>query len=147
MICCVNLINIFFRYHNFRNKKFPEQVINFQFSREPPSLDVITTVWFKHELVQVHSVKYFTDCICGFVYFLNGKFTLGKVLPGVNFSVRYFYTLKEETFAISRFLGKFAKVCSREIFVIYKSRKFILAKVKKSKNLYIYTVNDRLCAQ
>ena len=56
----------------------------------------------------------------------------------------YIYTLKEETFAISRFLAQFAKVCSREIFVIYKSRKFILAKknksfrlakVKKSKNL------------
>ena len=50
-------------------------------------------------------------------------------------------TLREETFAISRFLAKFAKVCSREIFVIYKSRKlfsrknksFRLAKVKKSK--------------
>ena len=37
-------------------------------------------------------------------------------------------TLKEETFAISRFLAKLAKVCSREIFVNYKSRKFILAK-------------------
>ena len=37
-------------------------------------------------------------------------------------------TLTEETFAISRFLAKFAKVCSREIFVIYESRKFILAK-------------------
>ena len=36
-------------------------------------------------------------------------------------------TLREETF-VSRFLAKFAKVCSREIFVIYKSRKFILAK-------------------
>ena len=59
-------------------------------------------------------------------------------------------TLKEETFAegtfaISRFLAKFAKVCSREIFVIYKSQKFILAKkksfrlakVKKPKNIYI----------
>ena len=54
-------------------------------------------------------------------------------------------TFAEETFAISRFLAKFAKVCSREIFVIYKSRKFILAKkksfrlakVKKPKNLYI----------
>ena len=43
-------------------------------------------------------------------------------------------------------LAKFAKVCSREIFVNYKSRKFILArkkksfrlaKVKKPKNLYI----------
>ena len=41
------------------------------------------------------------------------------------------HTLKEETFAISRFLPKFAKVCSREIFVIYKSRKFILAKKKE----------------
>ena len=39
-------------------------------------------------------------------------------------------TFAEETFAISRFLAKFAKVCSREIFVIYKSRKFILAKKK-----------------
>ena len=54
-------------------------------------------------------------------------------------------TLKEETFAISRFLAKFAKVCSRrEIFVNYKSRKFILAKKKrvldsrKSRNLKIY---------
>ena len=40
-------------------------------------------------------------------------------------------TLKEETFAISRFLAKFAKVCSSEIFVKYKSRKFILARKKK----------------
>ena len=40
-------------------------------------------------------------------------------------------TFAEETFAISRFLAKFAKVCSREIFVIYKSRKFILAKKKE----------------
>ena len=40
-------------------------------------------------------------------------------------------TLKEETFAISRFLEKFAKVCSRKIFVFYKSRKFILAKKKE----------------
>ena len=37
-------------------------------------------------------------------------------------------TLKEETFAISRFLAKFAKVCYCKIFVIYKLRKFILAK-------------------
>ena len=34
----------------------------------------------------------------------------------------------EESFAISRFLAQFAKVCSREIFVIYKSRKFFLPK-------------------
>ena len=53
-------------------------------------------------------------------------------------------TFAEETFAISRFLAKFAKVCSREIFVIYKSRKFILARKKKvldsrkSRNLKIY---------
>ena len=40
-------------------------------------------------------------------------------------------TFAEETFAISRFLAKFAKVCSREIFVNYKSRKFILAEKKK----------------
>ena len=40
-------------------------------------------------------------------------------------------TFPEETFAISRFSAKFAKVCSREIFVIYKSRKFILAKKKQ----------------
>ena len=40
-------------------------------------------------------------------------------------------TLSEETFAISQFLAKFAKVCSREIFLIYKSRKFILARKKK----------------
>ena len=33
------------------------------------------------------------------------------------------HTFAEETFVISRFLVKFAKVCSREIFVIYKSRK------------------------
>ena len=79
MPCCVNLINVFFRYHYFWNKKFPDQVTNFQFEREPPPLDAITTVWFKHELVQVHSVKYFTDCISGFVYFLNGKFTPGVI--------------------------------------------------------------------
>ena len=58
------------------------------------------------------------------------------------------YTLKEESFAeesfaISRFLAQFAKVCSREIFVIYKSPKFILAKKirvldsRKSRNLKI----------
>ena len=47
-------------------------------------------------------------------------------------------------FAISRFLAQFAKVCSREIFVIYKSRKFIFAKKnksfasRKSRNLKIY---------
>ena len=52
-------------------------------------------------------------------------------------------TFAEETFVISRFLAKFAKVCSREIFVIYKSRKFILAiKIRaldsrKSRNLKI----------
>ena len=40
-------------------------------------------------------------------------------------------TFAEETFAISRFLAKFAKVCSREIFVNYKSRKFILAGKKE----------------
>ena len=50
-------------------------------------------------------------------------------------------TLAEESFAISRFLAQFTKVCSREIFVIYKSRKFILAKKiraldsQKSRNL------------
>ena len=38
------------------------------------------------------------------------------------------YTLREESFAILQFLAQFAKVCSRETFVIYKSRKFILAK-------------------
>ena len=45
--------------------------------------------------------------------------------------------MAEESFVISRFLAKFSKVCSRKIFVIYKSRKkksFKLAKVKKSKN-------------
>ena len=51
-------------------------------------------------------------------------------------------TFAEETFAISRFLAKFAKVCSREIFFIYKSQKFILAKKKsfrlaKSRDLKI----------
>ena len=40
-------------------------------------------------------------------------------------------TFVEETFAILRFLAKFGKVCSREIFVTYKSRKFILAKNNK----------------
>ena len=84
MPCCVNLINVFFRYHNFLYKKFPEQVKNFQFVSQPLPLENLTTVRFKHELVQVHSVKYFTDCISAFVYFLNGKFTLSK------FSVRYF---------------------------------------------------------
>ena len=58
-------------------------------------------------------------------------------------------TLRGESFAISRFLAKFAKVCSREIFVIYKSRKFILAKKiraldsRKSRNLYIYKPNHK----
>ena len=60
-------------------------------------------------------------------------------------------TLKEETFAISRCLAQFAKFCSREMFVSYKSGKFILAKknksfrlgkVKKSKNLNIYNINQ-----
>ena len=40
-------------------------------------------------------------------------------------------TFAKETFAISRFLAQFAKVCSREIFVNYKSRKFIPAKKKR----------------
>ena len=80
MPCCVNLINVFFRHHNFLNKKFPEQVKNFQFSREPPPNGESRLCDLNFELVQVHSVKYFTDCICGFVYFLNGKFTLGKIL-------------------------------------------------------------------
>ena len=50
-------------------------------------------------------------------------------------------TLAEESLAISRFLAQFAKVCSRKIFVIYKSRKFILTnKIRaldsqKSRNL------------
>ena len=70
----------------------------------------------------------------------------------LSFTICNSYTLREETFAeetfaISRFLAQFAKVCSREIFVIYKPRNlfsrkkkksFRLAKVKKSKNLYIY---------
>ena len=43
----------------------------------------------------------------------------------------YYITLKEETFAILGFLAKFVKVCSREIFVIYKPQKFILAKKKE----------------
>ena len=52
-------------------------------------------------------------------------------------------TLKEESFAISRFLAQFAKVCSHEMLVIYKSRKFILVKKirgldsRKSRNLKI----------
>ena len=55
-------------------------------------------------------------------------------LRTIMFDKKLFNTLREETtfadesFAISRFLAQFAKVCSREIFVIYKSRKFILAK-------------------
>ena len=43
-------------------------------------------------------------------------------------------TFAEETFAISRFFAEFAKVCSGEIFVIYKSRKFILAEYSLSIN-------------
>ena len=91
MPCYVNMINVLFRYHNFLNKKFPEQVTNFQFVSRPPPLENLTTVRFKHELVQVHSAKYFPDCISAFVYFLNGKFTLGKILTRGKFSVRYFY--------------------------------------------------------
>ena len=70
--------------------------------------------------------------------------------------VKLGYTLREETFAeecfaISRFLEKIAKFFSREIFLMHKSRKFILAKklrkkiklarVKKSKNL------KKICAK
>ena len=117
MPCCVNLINVFFRYHNFWNKKFPEQVINFQFSREPPSLDAIMNVWFKHELVQVYFVKYFTDCICRFVYFLNGKFTMGKVLPGGNFSVRYFYIQQYTKLVDHTNVSKLVKLVPKHIWV------------------------------
>ena len=70
MPSCINLINVFFRYHNYGNKNFPEQVTNFQFVSGPP-FENLMTMRFKHELVQVHSVKYFTDCISVFVYFLN----------------------------------------------------------------------------
>ena len=58
----------------------------------------------------------------------NNKEASEKNFPKKEKKKHYLITLKEETFAISRFLAQFAKVYSREIFVIYISRKFILAK-------------------
>ena len=49
-------------------------------------------------------------------------------------------TFAEETFAISRFLAKFAKYLlsiNRESLFSRKKKSFRLAKVKKPKNLYI----------
>ena len=56
------------------------------------------------------------------------RYTFGKdAAENGNINTLKEETFAEESFAILRFLAKFAKVCSREIFVIYKLRKFILA--------------------
>ena len=73
----------------FWNKQFPEQVTNFQFVSQP--LENLTTMWSTHELVPVHSVKYFNDCISAFFYFLNENFTLGMQSTRGKTSVRYFF--------------------------------------------------------
>ena len=43
-------------------------------------------------------------------------------------------TLREETFAISRFLAKYLLFINREVYSREKNKSFRLAKVKKSKN-------------